>query len=187
MLGPCQAAAGLCSTLHPPPANLAQKLFRRHKKRILLKNAPDDDHRMCPHDVDHRVSSKFPQLVGADDRVVVAEPYVVDTRLELNYVIDMRPIFNRPVHTATNAAQRKSSFVVSAGQLLKCLQHSILIEAAIGKVDFGVGPKLELAALLRDRRIDASGSQALQVVLTLLRVQDVNGFVSRLQPVFNER
>ena len=72
--------------------------------------------------------------------------------------------------------QRKSSLSVSAGQPLKHLQHPILIEAAIWKVDFGVGPKLELPALQRDRRVDARGSQALQMVLTLLRVQDVNRF-----------
>jgi hypothetical protein len=71
----------------------------------------------------------------------------------------MRSIFNRPVHTTTNAAQRKSSLGVSAGQLFKHLQHPILIEAAIWKVDFGVGPKLELPALLRDRRVDACGGQ----------------------------
>src|SRR5580698_2845040 len=109
-------------------------------------------------------------MVSTYDRVVVSKPHVVHTRLELNHVIDMRSIFNRPVHTATNAAQRKSSLCVSAGQLLKHLQHPILIEAAIWKVDFGVGPKLELPALLRDRRLDARSSQALQMVLTLLRV-----------------
>jgi hypothetical protein len=54
--------------------------------------------------------------------------------------------------------------------LLKNLQHPIPIEAAIWKVDFGVGPKLELPALLRNRRVDACGSQALQMVVALLRV-----------------
>jgi hypothetical protein len=108
--------------------------------------------------------------ISADDRVVVPKPHVVYTRLEPNHVIDMRPIFNRPVDATTNAAQRKSSLGVSAGQLLKYLQHPILIEAAIWKVDFGVGSKLELPALLRNRRVDACGSQALQVVLTLIWV-----------------
>src|ERR1700679_4192236 len=115
-------------------------------------------------------------MVSADDRVVVAAPHVVYTRLELNHVVDVRSIFNRPVHTTTNAAQRKSSLGVSAGQLLKHLQHPILVEAAVWKVDFDVSPKLELPALLRDRRVYARGSQALQMVLTLLRVQDVNRF-----------
>ena len=72
----------------------------------------------------------------------------------------MSSIFDRPVHTAANSAQRKSSLGVSASQLLKHVEHSILIEPAIREVDFGVGPKLELPALLCDPRIDAGGSQA---------------------------
>jgi hypothetical protein len=142
-------------------AKFSQELIRRYKERILLKDAADDNHGMSSHDVNHRVTSKTTEMVSTDDRVVVPKPYVVYTRLELDHVIDMRSIFNCPVHTATNAAQRKSSLGVSAGQLLKHFEHPILIEAAIWKVDFGVGPQLELPALLRDRRVDACGSQAL--------------------------
>jgi len=153
-----------------PLTKFSQEFIRRDKERILLKDAADDNHGMRSHDVNHRVTPKTTEMVSADDRVVVPKPYVVYTRLELNHVIDMRPISNRPVHATTNAAQRKTSLSVSAGQLLKYLQHPILIEAAIWKVDFGVSPKLELPALLRDRRVDPRGSQALQMVLTLLRV-----------------
>jgi hypothetical protein len=151
-------------------AKFSQELIRRHKERILLKDAADDNHGMRSHDVNHRVTPKTAEMVSTDDRVVVTKPHVVYPRLELNHVIDMRPIFNRPVHATANAAQRKSSLGVSAGQLLKYLQHPILIEVAIWKVDFGVGPKLELPALLRNRRVDARGGQAPQMVLTLLRV-----------------
>src|ERR1700733_9049755 len=112
---------------------------------------------MRPHDVNHRVASKLPQVVSADDRVVVTAPHVVYTRLELYHVVDMRSIFNRPVHTTTNATQWKSSLGVSTSQLFKHLQHPILIEAAIRKVDFGIDPKLQLPALLSWRRVDARG------------------------------
>ena len=108
--------------------------------------------------------------ISADDRVVVVAPHIVYARLELNHVVDVRSIFNRPVHATTDAAQRKSSLGVSAGQLFKNLEHPILIEATIWKVDFGVGPKLELPALLSGPRIDASRSQTSQMVRTLLRV-----------------
>jgi hypothetical protein len=37
--------------------------MRRHKKGILLKNASDDDHRVSPHDVNHRVTSQTPEMV----------------------------------------------------------------------------------------------------------------------------
>ena len=42
----------------PPLAKFSQELIRRHKERILLKDAADDDHGMRPHDVNHRVASK---------------------------------------------------------------------------------------------------------------------------------
>src|SRR5271163_564155 len=166
MSGRCKRTTSTSS----PLAKFSQELIWRYKERILLKDAADDDHGMSSHDVNHGVTTKTTEMVSTDDRVVVPKPHVVYARLELNHVIDMRSIFNRPVHTTTNAAQRKSPLVVSAGQLLKNLEHPILIEAAIWKVDFGVGPKLELPALLRYRRIDACGSQASQMVLTLLRV-----------------
>ena len=126
-----------------------------------MKDAADDNHGMRAHDVNHGVTAKTTEMISTDDRVVVPEPHIVDTRLELDHVIDMRSIFNRPIHTAANAAQRKFSLGVSAGQLLKHLQHPILIEAPIWKVDFGVGPKLELPALLRNCWVDACGGQAL--------------------------
>src|SRR2546427_4503551 len=104
-----------------PFAKLSQELLRRYKERILLEDAADDDHRMRPHDVNHRVSSKFRKMVRADDRVVVATPHIIDTRFELNEMVDVRSTFNRPVHAADNATERKSSLGVAAGQLLERL------------------------------------------------------------------
>src|ERR1035441_7902054 len=68
----------------PPPPPLAvftQELLRRHEERILLENAADDNHRMGPHDVNHRVTAKFSKLVGADDRVVVTLPHIIDNAI----------------------------------------------------------------------------------------------------------
>jgi hypothetical protein len=132
-----------------PLAKFSQELLRRHEERILLEDAPDDDHWMSSHDVNHRIAAKATEMVRTDDRVVMAKPHVINARLKLDDIVDTRSICNRPVHTTTNATQGKSSLGVSAGQLLKDLQHPILIEAAIWKVDFGVGAKLELPALLR--------------------------------------
>jgi hypothetical protein len=143
-----------------PLAKFLQELIRWDEERILLKDAANDDHGMRSHDVNHRVPPKTTEMVSTDDRVVVTMPHLVYARLELNHVFDMRPIFNRPVHATTNAAQRKSSLGVSTGQLLKHLQHPILIEAAIRKIDFGVDSKLQLPAPLRCRRVDACGNQA---------------------------
>src|SRR5579863_6174478 len=102
----------LLSGAHRPPgpslSNLAQELFRRYKKRIVLKYAADDDHGMRTHDVNHRVSSHFREIVGADHHVVVALPYIVHTRFELNQIVHMRSALSRPFHVANDAAEWKS-------------------------------------------------------------------------------
>jgi hypothetical protein len=152
-----------------------------------MKDAADDDHRMRPHDVNHRFSPKFRKMVRADDRVVVATPHIIYTRFELNDVVDVRSTFHRPVHAADNATERKSALGAAAGQLLEHLQHPILIETAVPKVRFGVGPKLELPALLGGRGVDPHRSQPLQVVATSIRINDVNRLVATLEPVLNKR
>ena len=132
----------------------------------MLKDAADDDHRMGPHDVDHLIASKLPEMVGANDRVFVTTPHIIHPRFELNDIVDVRLIFHRPVHTTTNAAQRISSPGVAAGQLLKSRDHAIRIEAAIRKIDVSIKAKLQLSAPLHGGRVDPFLSQALQVVLT---------------------
>src|ERR1700730_1940970 len=170
-----------------PFAKLSQKLLRRYKERILLEDAADDDHRMRPHNVNHRVSSKFRKIVHADDSIVVATPHIIHTRFELNEIVDVRSTFSRPVHVADNATERKSSLGVAAGQLLEHLQHPILIETAVPKICFGVGPKLELPTLLGGRRVDPYRSQPSQMVVTLIRINEGNRLVATLEPVLNER
>src|SRR5579871_6828923 len=154
----------------PPLSKFQQKLLRRHEERILLQDTANDDERMRPHDVNHRVASKLSQMISADDRVVMTAPHVVDTRLKLNHVVDPGSIFHRPVHAATDATHRKSVLGVSTGQLLKDLQHPILIETAIRKVNLCVDPQLQLPTLLSCERVDARGGQALYMIVTLRRV-----------------
>src|SRR5271167_2321478 len=121
---------GGIAPMNPTLTKFTQKFVRGDKEGVLLKEAADDDHRMRPHDVNHRVASKFAEIVGANNCIVVAAPYFVYTRLELNDVVDMRPIFDGPVHTTTNATQRERSLGVVAGQLLECRYHAIRIETA---------------------------------------------------------
>src|SRR5580700_4054540 len=141
-----------------------QELFRRDKERILLKNAADNDHRMGPHDVDDRVSSELPEMIRADDGVLVMLPDFIYARLEFHQIVDVRLTFGRPVHAANNAAKRKSSLGVGTGQLFKRFQHPVLIETALAKVRFGVGPQLELPTLPRRLWIDPNLGQSPQMV-----------------------
>jgi len=63
---------------------------------------------MRSYDLDHRVPSEFCKIVYADDRIVVATPYIVHARFKLNKIGDMRGIISRPFHLADNATKPKS-------------------------------------------------------------------------------
>jgi hypothetical protein len=152
----------------------------------VLKYAAYDDHGMRPHDVNHGVSSNFREIVGADHRIIVAPPYIVHTRFELNQVVHMRPAVSRPFHVADDAAEWKSSASITTRQLLEKLQHPVLIEVTVAKICFGVGSKLELTAPLGGRRIDACRSQALQMIVMLPRIYHVDGLIATLKPVLYE-
>jgi hypothetical protein len=152
----------------------------------VLKKAADDDHGMRPHDVNHRVSTKFREIVGADHGIVVALPYIIDTRFELNQVIHVRPAVSGPFHVANDAAERKTTVSVAARQLFEKRQHPVLIEVTVTKICFGVGSKLELTAALSVRRIDACRSQALQMIVTLSWTYHVDRLIATLEPLLYE-
>src|SRR5580698_8851619 len=126
-------------------------------------------------------------MISADDRVVVTMPNLVHAGFKFDHVINMRSIFNGPVHSAANATLRKIALGISAGQLFKNVQHPILIELAIGKVNFRIGAKLELSALLCYLCVNTCGNQAPQMILLLLRVENMNSLVARFHPVLDER
>src|SRR5208283_5470400 len=126
-------------------------------------------------------------MVGADDRVVVATPHVIHPRFELNEIVNVRSIFNRPVHAAANTTEREAPLSITARDLLECCQHPILIETAFPKIDFGVDANLELSALPGSCRVDSDCGQSSQMDMTLIRIHDVDRLVAALEPVLNER
>ncbi len=121
-----------------PTANFSEELLGWHKERVPLKQASDDDHGVSAHDVYHGVAAKFGQMVGADNDVVVATPYLVHAGFELDEVVDIGLIFGSPIHATHNAAKGESSRGVATGDLLERVQHPILIETPIRQVGFGV-------------------------------------------------
>src|SRR5580704_5987498 len=48
-----------------PFAELTEKFLRRYKERILQENGSDHNHRMRPHDINHRPSAKLSKIVHA--------------------------------------------------------------------------------------------------------------------------
>ncbi len=168
-------------------SNLAKEFPRGDKERILLEDSPDDDHRMGPHDVDYGVSAKFREIVDADDCVIVVKPDIVHAGFKFHEIINIRSVFSGPVHVADDAAEGKVSLGIAAGQLLECLEHAFLIEAAVAQVRFSVGSKFKLTALLSSDRVDAHGSQSLEVVVMLIRVNDVDCLVAASESVPHKR
>src|SRR3954469_22253597 len=173
--------------LRSPLAKIRDELLRRHKKRVPVKDAADDDHRMRAHDVDHGIAAELVQAICADHRIVVTTPDVVDARLKLDHIVYRWPGLGEPIHAAHNAAERKSVCRVAARQLLEHGEHSFLIETAVPKVRVRVGAEFELPARLGSRRVDAGGCQTLQMVVTLARIDDVNRFVAAVEAVLDER
>ena len=53
-------------------AQLLQELLRGHEERVFVEDAADDEHRMGTHDVNDNPSAKLGEIVGSDDRVMVA-------------------------------------------------------------------------------------------------------------------
>src|SRR5882672_4965187 len=132
-----------------------QELPRRHEERFVLENAADDDQRMRAHDINHSISAEFRKVVGADDRIIVATPHIIDPRFKLNQVVDVRLTVRYPVHAADNATQGKSSLGIAARHPLERLQHAVLIEPTVLKVGFTAAPKFELAASPDSGRVNS--------------------------------
>src|SRR5882757_7378676 len=107
------------------------------------------------HDLNHSVSAEFRKAVGADHRIIVATPHIIDSRFKLNQIVDVRLTVRHPVHAADNATKGKSSFGIAARHLLKRLQHAILIEPTVLKVGFSAAPKFELAVSLDSSRVNS--------------------------------
>src|SRR5260221_11889295 len=80
-------------------AHLTKELLRRYIEWILLKDAANDDDRMRPHDVDHRVTAESAQLVRANDCIVVTIPQIVDAGLEFNEPVNGGSTLRCPVHS----------------------------------------------------------------------------------------
>ena len=93
--------------------NFTEKFFRRHIERIRLKNAADDDHRMCAYDIDDRIASELGKIVNANDHIFVAAPHVIHPRLE----------FDEIVTSPDDASARAEILLLSSSILVPCLRH----------------------------------------------------------------
>jgi hypothetical protein len=49
-----------------------KEFVRRHKERVLLEDATDDDHGVRPHDVYYDLPAKLGEIIDSYDRILIA-------------------------------------------------------------------------------------------------------------------
>ena len=65
-----------------PLAELTHELFGRYVEGIVLQDSAYHYHRVRPHHIDHGISAEFPEMVRADDGIIVPQPYMIYARFE---------------------------------------------------------------------------------------------------------
>lgn len=98
----------------------------------------------------------------------------------------MGAILRGPLHVTDYAAEGEFSRGIAAGELLKYPQHALGIEAAALEVGIGRAPKLQLTAPLGGIGIDICCHQTAQMIVLLLRRNNVHRFVPAGEAVLNE-
>ena len=107
--------------------------------------------------LDNGVSSKFRQIIHADDCIVMATPHMVHAGLELDKIVQVLRRVGRPVHVADYAIKPETSLGVTR-HLLEDLQHPILVETTVPQIRFSIGSELELPVLLSRRWVNSYSS-----------------------------
>jgi hypothetical protein len=102
---------------------------------------------------------KFREIAGADHSIVVAAPYIIHARFELNQVIPVRPAVSGPFHVANDAAERKTTVRVCRSPTGRCAGN---------------------------RRINPYPGQTSQMIMMLPWIYHVDGLIATLKPVLYE-
>jgi hypothetical protein len=175
--GPCRSSF----------AEFFEELVRLNEEWILLKNAPDDDYRMGPDDVDDDVSAKPGEIIRADDRVRVPGPHLIDLCLELQQKIDTRSLFQGPFGVRDVSTDGKPVLSTTLEHIFEQRELSIRIEGAIAEECIGPVMQFKLAGPLRRGCIDPGGCHALEMIDTSCRIDDMERLVAAFESVFDER
>jgi hypothetical protein len=165
---------------------LLEKLLRRHKEGILLKNAADDDHGMCPHDIHHDVTTELGEIVDADDGVVVTAPDVIDPRFELDQIVNAIRMPASPFHLTNDPAAGVRAVGRAACEVLEHPKHAILIEPAIAEIGVGIDAKFELAAAPCFHGVDSGSGQVPDMAIVALGADDMDRLMAAVEAILNE-
>jgi hypothetical protein len=142
---------------------------------------------MGAHDVNDNPSAKLGEIVGSDDRIMVAQPPIVRLGLVLQESSHTGSRFQGPFHMGDKPRAWEPLLSSTRDGLLDQLTHPVLIEVAIAQLSLCPGVQLELAALLCGGRIDPGRCQALEVCVTSRGIDDMKGLLAAREPLLDER
>lgn len=90
------------------PVQLPQHLVGRDEEGVLLEDAPDNDHRVGPHDVHDYFGTEPGQIVSSAHGVVVLGQDVIEPGFVLHDVLNAGPVLQRPLHVRHQPGQREA-------------------------------------------------------------------------------
>ena len=83
---------------HAASAQLLHELVWRYIERVLLKDAANNNHWVCAHDVNYDLPAKLGEIVRSYHWVFVAGQKIIESCLVLNEIVDARTVLERPFH-----------------------------------------------------------------------------------------
>ena len=140
---------------------------------------------MCPHDVDHRIGPKLPEVVGADNGILQWSK--VGARLVLEQGIEVGAAFDGPLHVRHKSDAGKALVDAPSPNIGDQVDCSILIEESILQVHLAPLEQLELSALLRRQWVKSGGCEPRDMVGAALRIEDVDGLFTSFEAFPDER
>src|SRR5262249_20611558 len=130
-------------------------------------------------------SAKLGEIVGSDDRVIVAPPSVrLGLVLQERSHTDAR--FQGPFHMGDKPRAWEPVLSRACDDRLDQRTHPVLVEAAIAQMGLCPGAQLELAALLGSGRIDPGRCQPLEVGVPSRGIDDMKGLLTARKPFLDE-
>jgi len=161
-----------------------QELPRRHEERIVLENAATTTNGCVAHDINHSISAEFERVVGADDRIFVATPHIIDPRLQTQS--DRRCATDRQAPSPCGRQCDSGEILPRQLPLATCSNDCsmrFLIEPTVLKVGCSAASEVRIGHFVGQR-----SSQFLcqlivgRWVTVLIWTNDMNRLVSTLEP-----
>jgi hypothetical protein len=139
------------------------------------------------HDVHDDVAAKLGEIVRSNNGVVIFRQDEIEPSLVLDDVLDSRTVLKCPFHVCEEAREAESSRFPVQQDILDQALHRSLIEMTFAQIRIFPRQYHELACRLGGRHINATSGQTAQVRRTMVRIDDVEGTVTLIEPLLDVR